>query len=285
VSVHAATKPITPMSLRARKQGAPIVGLTAYTASLAKIMDPHVDLILVGDSVAMTVYGQSTTLGVTLETMIRHGEAVARTCRHACVVVDMPFGSYQASPQQAFRNAAEVMSQTGCSAIKLEGGQEMAATVEFLSQRGVPVLGHIGLTPQAINVLGGFKTQGKDSAAAERIGQDARSMEAAGAFGVVIEGVMEPLARAITNAITIPTIGIGASPACDGQILVVDDVIGLFNAFKPRFVKRYANLLDDAERAIKTYAEEVRSGAFPADEHVFRGSDNKDVQPAPPTGP
>lgn len=270
MSVHATTRQMTPTSLRSRKQAASIVGLTAYTASLARVIDPHVDLILVGDSVAMTVYGESTTLGVTLETMIRHGLAVARTCQHACVVVDMPFGSYQESPQQAFRNAARVMSETGCAAVKLEGGQEMAATVEFLSQRGIPVLGHVGLTPQAINMLGGFKTQGRDSAAATRIEQDARSMEAAGAFGVVIEGVVEPLARAITHAIRIPTIGIGASPACDGQILVVDDVIGLFNTFKPRFVKRYANVLDDAERAIKAYADEVRSGAFPSEDHLFK---------------
>ena len=271
MSVHSGKKAITTTHIRAQKKTTPIVGLTAYTASLAKAMDPHVDLILVGDSVAMTVYGKDSTLGVTVETMIRHGEAVARSCRHACVVVDLPFGSYQRSPEQAFETASRIMNETGCAAIKLEGGQEMAPTVEFLSQRGVPVLGHVGLTPQAINVLGGFRTQGKDEAAVRRLRADAVSMESAGAFAVVIEGVVEPLAREMTESVSIPTIGIGASPACDGQILVVDDVIGLFTAFKPRFVKRYANVLDVAEAAIAEFAKEVRERQFPTNEHLFRG--------------
>jgi 3-methyl-2-oxobutanoate hydroxymethyltransferase len=271
MSIHSDKKSITTTHIRAQKKKTPLVGLTAYTASLAKAMDPHVDLILVGDSVAMTIYGKDSTLGVSVETMIRHGEAVARSCRYACVVVDLPFGSYQRSPEQAFDTASRIMNETGCAAIKLEGGQEMAPTVEFLSLRGVPVLGHVGLTPQAINVLGGFRTQGKDDAAAQRLRADTISMENAGAFAVVIEGVVESLAREMTESVSIPTIGIGASPACDGQILVIDDVIGLFTAFKPRFVKRYANVIDVAEAAIAEYAKEVRERQFPTDEHIFKG--------------
>lgn len=269
MSVHSDKKAVTTTHIRAQKKKTPLVGLTAYTASLAAAMDPHVDLILVGDSVAMTIYGEASTLGVSVETMIRHGKAVARSCRHACVVVDLPFGSYQRSPEQAFETASRIMCETGCAAIKLEGGQEMAPTVEFLSQRGVPVMGHVGLTPQAINVLGGFRTQGKDDSTARRLHADAVSMENAGAFALVIEGVIEEIAREMTDSVSIPTIGIGASPACDGQILVVDDVIGLFNAFKPRFVKNYANVLDVAEGAIREFAEEVRYRRFPSDEHVF----------------
>lgn len=273
MSVHASKKAITTLDLRARKGGgSPIVALTAYTAPMAKLMDPHVDLILVGDSVAMTVYGQDSTLGVSLDTMIAHGRAVAGACSHACVVVDLPFGSYEESPRQAFRSAARVLSETGCSAVKLEGGAEMAETVAFLAKRGVPVLAHVGLTPQAINTLGGFKTQGRDEESAKRLHADAKAMEAAGAFAVVVEGVLEHLARTVTEEIAVPTIGIGASPACDGQILVIDDILGLFGAFKPKFVKRYAELGQAAEKAIESYAEEVRSRAFPSDDYVFKGS-------------
>lgn len=271
MSVHASKKAVTTRDLRARKGAAqPIVALTAYTAPMAKLMDPHVDLILVGDSVAMTVYGEDSTLGVSLDTMIAHGRAVARACSHACVVVDLPFGSYQESPQQAFRSAARVLNETGCAAVKLEGGGEMAETVAFLVARGVPVLAHVGLTPQAINTLGGFRTQGRDEASARRLSDDARAMEEAGAFAVVVEGVLEHLARAVTEEISVPTIGIGASPACDGQILVIDDILGLFGAFQPRFVKRYAELGQAAEEAIKAYAEEVRGRTFPGEAHLFK---------------
>ena len=218
----------------------------------------------------MTVYGEDSTLNVSLETMIRHGQAVARACRHACVVVDLPFGSYQESPQQAFRSAARVLQETGCAAVKLEGGQEMAETVAFLTKRGVPVLGHIGLTPQSVNALGGFKTQGHDEDSARRLIEDAKTMEAAGAFALVIEGVVEPLAREITGKIAVPTIGIGASAACDGQILVIDDILGLFGGFQPKFVKRYAELGAAAAAAIESYAAEVRSGAFPGEDHIFK---------------
>ncbi|MEX0923474.1 MAG: 3-methyl-2-oxobutanoate hydroxymethyltransferase [Rhodovibrionaceae bacterium] len=271
MSIHGASKAVTTQDLRARKNAEnPFVALTAYTAPMARIMDPHVDLILVGDSVAMTVYGLDSTLGVSLDTMILHGRAVAKSCSHACVVVDLPFGSYQESPAQAFRSAARVLAETGCAAVKLEGGQEMEETAAFLVVRGVPVLAHIGLTPQSVNALGGFKTQGRDAASAKRLAEDAKAMERAGAFAVVIEGVVEPLARELTAQIGIPTLGIGASPACDGQILVVDDILGLFGAFQPKFVKCYAELGQAAEAAIEAYAEEVRSRAFPGEEHLFK---------------
>lgn len=269
MSVHSQTKKLTAMSLANRRGAEPVVGLTAYTAPMAAAMDAHVDFILVGDSVAMTIYGESSTVGVDLDTMIRHGRAVVRACNHACVVVDLPFGSYQASPEQAFRSASRILMETGCDAIKLEGGAEMAETAHFLSERGVPVMGHIGLTPQAINTLGGFKTQGKGDAAVRKLVTDGISMEKAGCFALVIEGVMEPAAREVIANTNLTTIGVGASAACDGQILVVDDVIGLFNAFKPKFVKRYASVLEQIEGAIETYAGEVRSRAFPTNEYLF----------------
>lgn len=272
VASSAESTPVTTTALRQRKQaGDPIVCLTAYTASMARLMDPHVDLVLVGDSLAMTIYGRETTVGVDLDTMIRHGEAVSRVCRHACVVVDLPFGWYQESPAQAFRSAARVMKDTGCAAIKLEGGAEMAETIEFLSRRGVPVLGHVGLTPQSVNVLGGFRVQGRDSGTAARILADAEAVAAAGAFAIVVEGVVESLADRITATVPVPTIGIGGSRACDGQILVVDDLLGLFEGFKPKFVKRYANLAPQAGAAIRAYADDVRTRRFPDEDHVFKG--------------
>ncbi|WP_022729881.1 3-methyl-2-oxobutanoate hydroxymethyltransferase [Fodinicurvata sediminis] len=270
MSVHGRNKRMTTQTIRDCKSATPLVGLTAYTAPIAKIMDEHVDLILVGDSLAMTIYGLDSTLGISLDTMIQHGRAVAHSCSHACVVVDLPFGSYQESPEQAFRSASRVLQETGCQAIKLEGGQEMAETVAFLAARGVPVLGHIGLTPQSMNTLGGFKTQGRDEESAKKLLADGKAMDEAGAFATVIEGVVEPIARSVTESISIPTIGIGASQACDGQILVVDDVLGVFNEFQPKFVKRYANLRADMENAIKTFAGEVRTGAFPSEDHVFK---------------
>lgn len=261
-------KAITPPDVAARKNGAPLVCLTAYTTPIAKIADRHCDVVLVGDSVGMVLHGLPSTLGVTLDMMIMHGKAVRRGLEHALMVVDMPFGSYEEGPEQAFRNAARLMAETGCTAVKLEGGESMAATIGFLTARGVPVMAHIGLTPQAVNALGGYRVQGRGEGA-ERIRRDAAAVAAAGAFSVVLEKVPEQLARQITGEIAIPTIGIGASPACDGQILVADDMLGVFTAFKPKFVKRYADLGDAAEAAIAAYAGEVRERRFPAAEHVF----------------
>ncbi|KAA0598450.1 3-methyl-2-oxobutanoate hydroxymethyltransferase [Azospirillum lipoferum] len=256
-------------ALRARKGGEPIVCLTAYTAPVARLLDPHVDILLVGDSLGMVVYGLDSTLPVTLDMMIAHGAAVVRASERACVVVDLPFGSYQESKEAAFRASARVMAETGAQAVKLEGGLEMAKTVAFLTARGIPVMGHVGLTPQSVNTLGGYKAVGRDAEAAERIAADARAIAEAGAFTLVIEGTMEPLARRITEEVAIPTIGIGGSPACDGQVLVTDDMLGLFGAFQPKFVKRYANLGETVSEAAATYAAEVRSRAFPGPEHCF----------------
>ncbi|ANC91817.1 3-methyl-2-oxobutanoate hydroxymethyltransferase [Azospirillum humicireducens] len=256
-------------ALRARKGGEPIVCLTAYTAPVARLLDPHVDLLLVGDSLGMVVYGLDSTLPVTLDMMIAHGAAVVRASQRACVVVDLPFGSYQESKEAAFRASARVMAETGAQAVKLEGGLEMAETVAFLTARGIPVMGHVGLTPQSVNTLGGYKAVGRDAEAAERIAADARAIAEAGAFTLVIEGTIEALARRITEEVAIPTIGIGGSPACDGQVLVTDDMLGLFGAFQPKFVKRYANLGETVSDAAATYAAEVRSRAFPGPEHCF----------------
>jgi 3-methyl-2-oxobutanoate hydroxymethyltransferase len=256
-------------ALRARKGGEPIVCLTAYTAPVARLLDPHVDILLVGDSLGMVVYGLDSTLPVTLDMMIAHGAAVVRASERACVVVDLPFGSYQESKEAAFRASARVMAETGAQAVKLEGGLEMAETVAFLTARGIPVMGHVGLTPQSVNTLGGYKAVGRDAEAAERIAADARAIAEAGAFTLVIEGTMEALARRITEEVAIPTIGIGGSPACDGQVLVTDDMLGLFGAFRPKFVKRYANLGETVGEAAATYAAEVRSRAFPGPEHCF----------------
>ncbi len=269
MSVETKTKKLNSQHIRTMKGGAPIVGLTAYTASIASAMDPIVDVILVGDSVAMTIYGETTTVGVDLETMIRHGRAVSRAAQRACVVVDMPFGSYEASPAVAFENAARLMGETGCDAVKLEGGVTMAETVDFLTKRGVPVMGHIGLTPQAVNTLGGFKTQGKDDAAVQALLDDAKAMNDAGCFSIVVEGVVETAARRINEVVAIPTIGIGASVECDGQILVTDDLIGLFESFKPKFVKRYAEVMPIIRGAIESFAADVRARRFPDDDHVF----------------
>lgn len=256
-------------ALRARKGGEPIVCLTAYTAPVARLLDPHVDILLVGDSLGMVVYGLDSTLPVTLDMMIAHGAAVVRASERACVVVDLPFGSYQESKEAAFRASARVMAETGAQAVKLEGGIEMAETVAFLTARGIPVMGHVGLTPQSVNTLGGYKAVGRDAEAAERIADDARAIAEAGAFTLVIEGTMEPLARRITEEVAIPTIGIGGSPACDGQVLVTDDMLGLFGAFQPKFVKRYANLSETVGEAAATYAAEVRARSFPGPEHCF----------------
>lgn len=255
--------------IRARKGGEPIACLTAYTAPVAKHLDPSLDLLLVGDSLAMVVYGMDSTVGVTVDMMIAHGKAVVRATEQALVVVDLPFGSYQESPQQAFRTAARVMAETGCQAVKLEGGEEMAETVRFLTARGVPVFGHVGLMPQSVNTAGNFKAQGRDDAEAQRIIADAEAIADAGAFAIVIEGTMEPVAREITRRVAVPTIGIGASPDCDGQILVTDDLVGMFTDFKPKFVKRYANLGEDLQKAAAAFAEDVRNRRFPEPEQCY----------------
>ncbi|OUS38116.1 3-methyl-2-oxobutanoate hydroxymethyltransferase [Rhodobacterales bacterium 56_14_T64] len=254
--------------IRACKGKTPIVSLTAYTTPMARLMDAHCDFVLVGDSVGMVLHGLPSTLGVTMEMMILHGQAVARGLERAMMVIDMPFGSYEESPQQAFRNAARLMAETGAAAVKLEGGVEMVETIRFLVARGIPVMAHIGLTPQSVNTLGGYKVQGRDEQG-DLVLADARAVADAGAFSVVLEKVPQNLADQITADIAIPTIGIGASAGCDGQILVVDDMLGFFTAFKAKFVKRYADLGDSAETAIATYAAEVRARKFPAAEHVF----------------
>jgi 3-methyl-2-oxobutanoate hydroxymethyltransferase len=260
---------VTAPEIAARKGGEPVVVLTAYTAATAKFLDPHVDVLLVGDSLGMVVYGFDTTVAVTPELMIAHGAAVVRGSQTSLVVVDLPFGSYQESPEQAFRTAARIMAQTGCGAVKLEGGAEMAETVHFLTQRGVPVMGHVGMTPQAVNTLGGFRARGRTDAEAIKIREDARAVSEAGAFSVVLEAMLEPIARQITAELPIVTIGIGGSPACDGQVLVSEDLVGLFDDFKPRFVKRYAELGAQLSEAAAAYAADVRARRFPGPEHVF----------------
>ena len=259
---------LTPLDILARKSGTPLVCLTAYTTPFARLVDQHCDVVLVGDSVGMVLHGLNSTLGVTLDMMIMHGQAVRRGVARALMVVDLPFGSYEVSPQQAFRSASRVMMETGCAAVKLEGGETMAATIRFLTERGIPTMAHVGLTPQSVNALGGYSVQGRGSDG-ERIRRDAAAVAGAGAFSVVLEKIPESLARGITADIAIPTIGIGASPACDGQILVVDDMLGIFTDFRPKFVKHYAQLGREAAAAIETYAREVRDRRFPTDKNVY----------------
>ncbi|MBL9049664.1 MAG: 3-methyl-2-oxobutanoate hydroxymethyltransferase [Tabrizicola sp.] len=268
MSATSPVRPVLPPDIRARKGSEPLVVLTAYSTPVARLVDAHCDIVLVGDSVGMVIHGLPSTLGVTMEMMILHGKAVVRGAQKAMPVIDMPFGSYEEGPQQAFRNAARLMSETGAPAVKLEGGQHMAETIAFLTARGVPVMAHVGLTPQSVNTLGGYKVVGR-AEEAEKVMADARAVEAAGAFSVVLEKVPEGLAARITQELTIPTIGIGAGVRCDGQVLVVDDMLGLFTEFRPKFVKRYAELGKAADEAIAAYAAEVRSRAFPAAEHSF----------------
>lgn len=268
MSVSRPTPALTAGDIRARKGGDPLVSLTCYTTPMARLMDAHCDFVLVGDSVGMVLHGLPSTLGVTMEMMIMHGQAVARGLSHALMVVDMPFASYEEGPEQAFRNAARLMAEAGAGAVKLEGGRHMAETIGFLVTRGIPVMAHIGLTPQSVNTLGGYKVQGRDDQAGAVLA-DAHAVAEAGAFAVVLEKVPATLADRITAEVAIPTIGIGASAGCDGQVLVVDDMLGLFAEFKPKFVKRYADLAAQAEAAIADYAAEVRARAFPGPEHVF----------------
>src|SRR5207244_4478806 len=268
MSVQSAIKRNTAPQVRARKGADPTVMLTSYHAHTAALVDRYCDVILVGDSLGNVMHGFETTVPVTLEMMILQGRAVMRGSQHALVVVDMPFGSYEASKEQAFGSAARVMKETGCGAIKVEGGRRMADTIAFLAERGVPVMGHIGLTPQSINALGSFRAQGREETHWGPIEDDARAVTQAGAFSVVIEAVAEPLARRITAAIAIPTIGIGGSVACDGQILVLEDMIGL-SPRVPKFVRRYGELGPSIESAVAAYAADVRARAFPGPEHVY----------------
>ncbi len=247
----------------------PIVSLTSYHAHTAAIVDEHADLILVGDSLGMVMHGMESTVGVPLDLMIMHGQAVVRGTKRALIVVDLPFGSYEESPSIAFRNAARVMKETGCGAIKLEGGRRMAETIHFLTERGIPVMAHTGLTPQSWNVMGGYRTQGRDEDSWPAHEADARAVADAGAFAIVLEGMVEPLAARITGQVAIPTIGIGASVHCDGQILVLEDMLGL-NPHPPKFVKTFGNLGAGIEDAVRRYAEDVKSRAFPTEDQVYR---------------
>jgi 3-methyl-2-oxobutanoate hydroxymethyltransferase len=268
VSTQNDIKRLTAPDIRARKGGEPIVCLTSYHAHTARLVDKHCDVILVGDSLGMVMHGFETTVPVTLDMMILQGHAVMRGSQRALVVVDMPFGSYEQSKEQAFASCARVLKETLCGAVKLEGGRRMAETIAFLVERGVPVMGHVGLTPQSINTIGSFRAQGRDEDDWAPIEADAKAVADAGAFSVVVEAVAEPLGRRITEQVAIPTIGIGASSACDGQILVLEDMLGL-SPRVPKFVKRYGQLGPGIEAAISDYAKEVRSRAFPGPEHVY----------------
>ena len=266
-------KRLTVPAIRGRKtdgkSGEPLVMLTAYTVRMAQIMDPHCDLLLVGDSLGQVIYGLDSTVPVSLDMMIAHGAAVVRGSYHSVVTIDMPFGSYEESREHAIRSATRVMKETGAAAIKMEGGEAMAETVSFLSQRGIPVMGHVGLRPQAVNVLGGHKVQGRDDETAKQALADAIAIDEAGAFSLVIEGVLEPVAVDITRAVSCPTIGIGATAQCDGQVLVGEDMLGMFDRV-PRFVKKFDDIASHVESAVAQYAADVRSRAFPAKEHTYQ---------------
>lgn len=269
MSTHTSNKKITTKQIKLMKGVGSIVSLTAYSKSMAEMMDPFVDLIIVGDSTGMVVYGLDSTLPVTLDMMIAHGAAVVRGASRACIVIDMPFATYQESKEIAYRNAARVLIETGAQAIKLEGGLEMLETVDFLVKRGIPVMPHIGLKPQHANTLGGFKAQGKTESAGESLIEEAKCFEKAGAFSLLVEGVYENVAADITKEVSIPTIGIGASPYCDGQVLVTEDMLGLFSDYTPKFAKQYLNLSIQITEVFAEFEKEVRSGKFPESKHCF----------------
>jgi 3-methyl-2-oxobutanoate hydroxymethyltransferase len=266
-------KRLTVPKIRQRKvdgtTAQPLVMLTAYTARQAQLLDAHCDLLLVGDSLGQVIYGLPSTIPVTLRMMADHAAAVVRGSYHAVVVVDMPFGSYEASKERAFESASFLLKESGAAAVKLEGGEAMAETVAFLNQRGIPVMGHVGLTPQAVNVLGGYAARGRSDAEADKIVTDAKALDVAGAFAIVIEGVVEPIAIEATKAVSAPTIGIGASAQCDGQVLVTEDMLGMFERV-PRFVKRYEDIASIIERTVKQYADEVRDRSFPGPEQTYQ---------------
>ncbi len=266
-------KRLTVPAIRKRKvdgvTAEPVVILTAYTARQAQLLDAHCDILLVGDSLGQVIYGLPSSLPVTLDMMAAHGAAVVRGSYHSVVIVDMPFGTYEGSPEQAFASAARLLKETGCAGVKLEGGAAMAQTVAFLTQRGIPVIGHVGLTPQAVNVLGGYNARGRSDAEAKKIVSDAVALDQAGAFAIVIEGVVEPIAIAATKAVSCPTIGIGASAQCDGQVLVTEDMLGMFDRV-PRFVKRYEEIAETISAAAERYAAEVRARSFPSIEQTYQ---------------
>ncbi|MDA0996629.1 MAG: 3-methyl-2-oxobutanoate hydroxymethyltransferase [Proteobacteria bacterium] len=266
--MDASSSRLLAVDIRARKGTVPLVCLTAYDTPMARRIDPHCDVLLVGDSLAMVVYGLETTRGVSVDTMIAHGQAVMRGSQQACVIVDLPYGSYESAPAQAVATAKRVVAETGCQGIKLEGGAEMAETITAIVAAGVPVLGHVGLLPQKAERRGGFKIQGKGDGG-EKVRRDAEAAAAPGAFAIVIEGTVEAVARQITEHVAVPTIGIGASPACDGQILVTHDMVGLFADFTPKFVKRYGDAGALIEQAVRDYAGDVRAGRFPELSHCF----------------
>jgi 3-methyl-2-oxobutanoate hydroxymethyltransferase len=266
-------KRVTVPAVRQRKVDGvtadPLVMLTAYTVRMAQLLDPHCDMLLVGDSLGQVIYGLPSTVPVTLDMMAAHGAAVVRGSYHSLVIIDMPFGSYEASPQQAFESAARLLKETGAAAVKLEGGAAMAETIAFLSQRGIPVMAHIGLTPQAVNMLGGYGARGRSAAEEAKILADARAVDEAGAFAMVVEGVLEPIAIAVTKAVACPTIGIGASAQCDGQVLVAEDMLGMFDRV-PRFVKRYHEVATEIADAASRYAADVRSRSFPTPDQTYQ---------------
>lgn len=260
---------LTVPGIASRKGAVPLVMLTAYTARYAQLLDPHCDMLLVGDSLGQVIYGLPTTIPVSLDVMIAHGAAVVRGSFHSLVVVDMPFGSYEASPEQAFLAASRILKETGCAAVKLEGGAAMEATIRFLVERGIPVVGHVGLTPQAVNALGGYGARGRTAAEQAKIVSDANAVCRAGAFAIVVEGVVETLAERIHAEVKCVTIGIGASAACDGQVLVTEDMLGLFER-TPRFVQRFSNLAEQIDDTARRYAEAVRSRQFPTQDNIYR---------------
>ncbi len=269
MSVHSEIKRITVPQIKSMKGQDKIVCLTSYTAPFARILDEFVDLILIGDSTAMVGYNMENTLAITVEQMAAHAQAVVRSTQRACVVVDMPFGSYQESPEQAFRHAAYILQKSNASAVKMEGGAFLAETTRFLTERGIPVMAHVGLMPQYFNTMGGFKAQGLSEEMAERIYQDAIAQAQAGAFSIVIEGSAEALARRITANVAIPTIGIGASPQCDGQILVTEDILNLSGPRIPKFAKQFADVQATIRDGVKAYADEVRANTFPTLDNCF----------------
>jgi 3-methyl-2-oxobutanoate hydroxymethyltransferase len=261
-------KRLTVPTIRQSKGGEPLVMLTAYTVRMAQLLDPHCDMLLVGDSLGQVIYGLPHTVAVTMEMMCAHGAAVVRGSYHAAVIVDMPFGSYEASPEQAFMSAARLLKETGAAAVKLEGGATLAPTVHFLTSRGIPVMAHVGLTPQAVNILGGYGVRGRSEEEARSIVNDAVALADAGAFAMVIEGVLEPIAIEITQTVPCPTIGIGASAQCDGQVLVTEDMLGLFDR-TPKFVKRFGTMSTTVADAVKEYAADVRTRTFPGPEQIY----------------
>lgn len=265
-------KRLTVPAIQNRKGKDPVVMLTAYTARMAQLLDPHCDVLLVGDSLGQVIYGLPSTLAVTLDMMCAHGAAVVRGSYHAVVIIDMPFGTYEASPQQAFESAARIMAETGAAGVKLEGGEAMAETVAFLTRRGIPVMGHVGLTPQAVNALGGYGARGRGEAEYAKIVGDTKAVAEAGAFAIVAEGVVETLANELVAAVPCPIIGIGASNQCDGQVLVTEDMLGLFER-TPRFVKKFDDLAGRISAAVGSYAEAVRERSFPGDAQVYKPKD------------